>query len=139
MKKTTIMQCGNKNHKKLDNLFTLSLSNNDVYGGVIDYIFFRVLNLEPIEYFNLTEQLFEEEFTDNDIDLCQKNYFDFEKKNNFSDKIKDDIEEVINFIRKKALDEKIIKEIIKNKYIEASYKYDAKYILKKIIKFYREK
>lgn len=123
----------------LDNLITLSRSNNDIYDGVNDYIFFRVLNLEPVEYFNLTEQEFQEPFKDWETDLYQVNFFNFENKNNFSEKIKNDIEEIIKYIRRKALKNHLIKEVFKDKYIEASIEYDADYISTQIMKYYREK
>ena len=34
---------GNKCHNKLDNLITLSRSNNDEYDSVMDYLFYVVL------------------------------------------------------------------------------------------------
>ena len=123
----------------LDNLITLSRSNNDIYDGVNDYIFFRVLNLEPVEYFNLTEQEFQEPFKDWETDLYQVNFFNFENKNNFSEKIKNDIEEIVKYIRRKALKNHLIKEVFKDKYIEASIEYDADYISTQIMKYYREK
>lgn len=139
MKRNIVVSVGNKNHELLDNIITLTLSNNDIYGGVADYIFFRVLNLEPVEYFNLTEQEFKEPFKEWEIDMYQRYYHNFEEKNNFSDKIKNDIEDIVLHIRRKSLKNKIIKEIFKGKYIEASLKYDAKYIFKEIIKYYKEK
>ena len=107
--------------------------------AVHDYIFFRVLNIEPVEYFNLTEQEFQVPFKEWEIELYQRNFFNFETKNNFSEKIKEDIEDIVKFIRRKALKLKIIKEIFKGKYIEASIDYNAKFIEKQVIKYYKEK
>lgn len=124
----------------LDNLITLSRSNNDIYDGVNDYIFFRVLNVEPIEYFNLTKRYeTDKEYYEWEIEMYQANFFNFENKNNFSEKIKNDIEEIIKYIRRKAIKNKLIKEVFKDKYIEASIGYDDNYISTQIMKYYREK
>lgn len=139
MRHRRVDSVGNSNHPLLDNIWTLINSNNDIYDGVADYIFFRVLNLEPIEYFNLTEQQFEEEFTDEEIEELQENFFNFQTKNNFSKKIKNDIKEIIEYIRKKAIESNVIKEVLEEKYIEASLVYNAKYIKTQIIKYYFNK
>lgn len=124
----------------LDNLITLSRSNNDIYDGVNDYIFFRVLNVEPIEYFNLTKRYDpDKEYYEWEIEMYQANFFNFENKNNFSEKIKNDIEEIIKYIRRKAVKNNLIKEVFKNKYIENSIGYDDNYISTQIMKYYREK
>ena len=124
----------------LDNLVTLSRSNNDIYDGVNDYIFFRVLNLEPVEYFNLTKRYDpDKEYYEWEIEMYQANFFNFENKNNFSEKIKNDIEEIIKYIRRKAIKNNLIKEVFKNKYIENSIGYDDNYISTQIMKYYREK
>lgn len=124
----------------LDNLITLSRSNNDIYDGVNDYIFFRVLNVEPIEYFNLTKRYDpDKEYYEWEIEMYQANFFNFENKNNFSEKIKNDIEEIIKYIRRKAIKNNLIKEVFKNKYIENSIGYDDNYISTQIMKYYREK
>lgn len=139
MSRRKIESVGNSNHELLDNVWTLISSNNDIYDGVADYIFFKALNTEPIEYFNLTEQKFAEDFTDKEIDEYQQNFLDFENKNNFSKKIKHDISEIVKYVREEAKKENVIKKVINNKYIEASLIYNAKYIKTKIIKFYRKK
>lgn len=124
----------------LDNLITLSRSNNDIYDGVNDYIYFRVLNVEPIEYFNLTKRYDpDKEYYEWEIEMYQANFFNFENKNNFSEKIKNDIEEIIKYIRRKAIKNNLIKEVFKNKYIENSIGYDDNYISTQIMKYYREK
>lgn len=136
--KTAIVSVGNGNHNMIDNIYTLSRSNNDIYDGVADYIF-RVLNLEPVEYFNLTEAEFKEPFKEWEMDLYQRDFINFEVKNNFSEKIKQDIEDIVLFIRRKAIKRKIIKEVFKDKYIESSIDYNAKFIEKQIIKYYKER
>lgn len=124
----------------LDNLITLSKSNNDIYDGINDYIYFRVLNVEPVEYFNLTKRYeADKEYYEWEIEMYQSNFFNFENKNNFSEKIKKDIEEIVKYIRKKALKNHLIKEVFEDKYIEASIEYDADYISIQIMKYYREK
>lgn len=137
--KTAIVSAGNGNHKMIDNLFTLSRSNSDIYDGIVSYMFFKILNLEPVEYFNLTESKFQNPFKEWEIELYQKDYINFREKNNFSEKIIEDIEIISSFIRRKALKENVIKEVFKNKYIEASIDFGAKYIEKQIIKYYKEK
>lgn len=133
------MSVGNGNHEMLDNLITLSKSNNDIYDGINDYIYFRVLNVEPVEYFNLTERYLNKEYYEWEIEAYQNDFFNYENKNNFSEKIKNDIEEIVKYIRRKALKNNLIKEVIKNKYIEASNDFNSDYITKKIIKYYKEK
>lgn len=137
--KTAIVSAGNGNNNMIDNLFTLSRSNSDIYDGIISYMFFKILNLEPIEYFNLTESKFQLPFKEWEIDSYQRDYINFREKNNFSEKIIEDIENISIFIREKALKEHMIKETFKNKYIEASIVFGAKYIEQQIIKYYKEK
>lgn len=137
---SSIVTVGNKNHNDLDNILTLSISNNDIYCGCVDYLFFKVLNLEPIEYFNLTNMEFLDPITDSEIDYYQKTYLLFKEKNHFSEKITSDLKELELYIREKALEENVIKEsIIKNKYIESAYSYNSEYLFSKILKFYSEK
>lgn len=138
--KRAVVSVGNGNHEMLDNLITLSKSNNDIYDGINDYIYFRVLNVEPVEYFNLTKRYeVDKEYYEWEIEMYQNDFFNYENKNNFSEKIKNDIEEIVKYIRRKALKNNLIKEVIKNKYIENSNDFNSDYITKKIIKYYKEK
>lgn len=138
--KRAVVSVGNGNHEMLDNLITLSKSNNDIYDGINDYIYFRVLNVEPIEYFNLTKRYdVDKEYYEWEIEMYQNDFFNYENKNNFSEKIKNDIEEIVKYIRRKALKNNLIKEVLKDKYIENSNTFNSDYITKKIIKYYKEK
>ena len=67
---------GNKCHNKLDNLITLSRSNNDEYDSVMDYLFYVVLNLTPEQYLNSIE-LTDYEPDENEIKILNKNFFNY--------------------------------------------------------------
>lgn len=132
-----IVRVGNKNHTYLDNVYTLMKSNNDVYSGCADYLFFKILNLEPVEYFNLCNMTVSEE----EIEYYQKDYENFKTKNKFSKKIINDLHEIEKYIRTKAIEENVIHKILDDKYMENSNNcnYNSEYISIKILKYYRNK
>ena len=49
LKKIKVVFVGNKCHKDLENVFTLSRSNLDEYDGILEYIFYLVIDKEPIQ------------------------------------------------------------------------------------------
>lgn len=126
---------GNKCHNKLDNLITLSRSNNDEYDSVMDYLFYVVLNLTPEQYLNSIE-LIDYEPDENEIKILNKNFFNYKEKVKLSSELNEQLNKMVDYIRKKALFEKRI-EKIGNKYIPNEY-YNMYYLQKKMFLFYKE-
>ena len=126
---------GNKCHNKLDNLITLSRSNNDEYDSVMDYLFYVVLNLTPEQYLNSIE-LTDYEPDENEIKILNKNFFNYKEKVKLSSELNEQLNKMVDYIRKKALIEKRI-EKIGNKYIPNEY-YNMYYLQKKMFLFYKE-
>lgn len=126
---------GNKCHNKLDNLITLSSSNNDEYDSVMDYLFYVVLNLTPEQYLNSIE-LTDYEPDENEIKILNKNFFNYKEKVKLSSELNEQLNKMVDYIRKKALFEKRI-EKIGNKYIPNEY-YNMYYLQKKMFLFYKE-
>ena len=126
---------GNKCHNKLDNLITLSRSNNDEYDSVMDYLFYIVLNLTPEQYLNSIE-LTDYEPDENEIKILNKNFFNYKEKVKLSSELNEQLNKMVDYIRKKALFEKRI-EKIGNKYIPNEY-YNMYYLQKKMFLFYKE-
>lgn len=126
---------GNKCHNKLDNLITLSRSNNDEYDSVMDYLFYVVLNLTPEQYLNSIE-LTDYEPDENEIKILNKNFFNYKEKVKLSSELNEQLNKMVDYIREKALFEKRI-EKIGNKYIPNEY-YNMYYLQKKMFLFYKE-
>jgi len=126
---------GNKCHNKLDNLITLSRSNNDEYDSVMDYLFYIVLNLTPEQYLNSIE-LTDYEPDENEIKILNKNFFNYKEKVKLSSELNEQLNKMVDYIREKALSEKRI-EKIGNKYIPNEY-YNMYYLQKKMFLFYKE-
>ena len=126
---------GNKCHNKLDNLITLSRSNNDEYDSVMDYLFYVVLNLTPEQYLNSIE-LTDYEPDENEIKILNKNFFNYKEKVKLSSELNEQLNKMVDYIREKALSEKRI-EKIGNKYIPDEY-YNMYYLQKKMFLFYKE-
>lgn len=126
---------GNKCHNKLDNLITLSRSNNDEYDSVMDYLFYVVLNLTPEQYLNSIE-LNDYEPDDDEIKILNKNFFNYKEKVKLSSELNEQLNRMVDYIREKALSEKRI-EKIGNKYIPNEY-YNMYYLQKKMFLFYKE-
>ena len=126
---------GNKCHNKLDNLITLARSNNDEYDSVMDYLFYVVLNLTPEQYLNSIE-LTDYEPDENEIKILNKNFFNYKEKVKLSSELNEQLNKMVDYIRKKALSEKRI-EKIGNKYIPNEY-YNMYYLQKKMFLFYKE-
>lgn len=126
---------GNKCHNKLDNLITLSRSNNDEYDSVMDYLFYVVLNLTPEQYLNSIE-LTNYKPDENEIKILNKNFFNYKEKVKLSSELNEQLNKMVDYIREKALFEKRI-EKIGNKYIPNEY-YNMYYLQKKMFLFYKE-
>ena len=126
---------GNKCHNKLDNLITLSRSNNDEYDSVMDYLFYVVLNLTPEQYLNSIE-LNDYEPDDDEIKILNKNFFNYKEKVKLSSELNEQLNRMVDYIREKAVFEKRI-EKIGNKYIPNEY-YNMYYLQKKMFLFYKE-
>ena len=126
---------GNKCHNKLDNLITLSRSNNDEYDSVMYYLFYVVLNLTPEQYLNSIELTYYEP-DENEIKILNKNFFNYKEKVKLSSELNEQLNKMVDYIRKKALSEKRI-EKIGNKYIPNEY-YNMYYLQKKMFLFYKE-
>lgn len=126
---------GNKCHNKLDNLITLSRSNNDEYDSVMDYLFYVVLNLTPEQYLNSIE-LNDYKPDDDEIKILNKNFFNYKEKVKLSSELNEQLNRMVDYIREKALFEKRI-EKIGNKYIPNEY-YNMYYLQKKMFLFYKE-
>lgn len=126
---------GNKCYNKLDNLITLSRSNNDEYDSVMDYLFYVVLNLTPEQYLNSIE-LNDYEPDDDEIKILNKNFFNYKEKVKLSSELNEQLNRMVDYIREKALFEKRI-EKIGNKYIPNEY-YNMYYLQKKMFLFYKE-
>lgn len=137
-KKKKVIPVGTNVHSFLDNVITLYRSSNDTFTGALDYIFFKVLNCDPEQYYNLTDS---EEISKDEIKEMQEEYENYEKKHckEVSKTLERELNEVILYIREKALKENVIKEFSNDKYEEINYSYTFEYLLKKLMDFYKEK
>ncbi|MGL4452471.1 MAG: hypothetical protein ACRCTZ_15000 [Sarcina sp.] len=137
--KKKVTPIGANAHMGVDNIITLYRSSNDIFNGVLDYIFFKVLNLEPVEYFNVKEFEFEPE--EKEIEEIQSDYLNYELKykKEISKSLEKDIEEVVLYIRKKALEDKKIYKFTNDKYLEDEISYSFEYVIKKIMDYYKER
>lgn len=120
--------------KNIDNLFLLIYSTSDVFNGLISYLYFKILNMTPEEYFNIENE--DKFYSNEEIEQEQEDFFKYEKFN-FSKTIDKDIKEVVEYIRKDAIKNKILKKISNYYLIEDYDKYNSDYILKKIYNFYK--
>ncbi|MGL5717869.1 hypothetical protein [Cetobacterium sp.] len=136
-KKRALFSVGFNNHIFFDNAITLTRSSNDIFDGTLDYIYFKVLGCDPVMYFNLIE---EEELTEEEKNEYQFYFEEYEKKHkilmnkNFCEELK----ELIFYLRDISLEENMIKPEL-GYYIPNSNRFSLKYIMIKILKFYRGK
>ncbi|CAL7879309.1 hypothetical protein [Fusobacterium necrophorum] len=139
-KRSQIVYIDGKNGLPFDNIFTLIRSNKDELLGLAEILFYSIINTDPITYYNMVKN----DLTEEEIDECcndYKNYLDYYK--NLKKYTKEEVDDVIKFIRNEAINEQAIvvfcrvsdKEVI----YEPQYKFDMKYIAKKILKYYNEK
>lgn len=136
-KKRSLFSVGFNNHMFFDNAITLTRSSNDIFDGTLDYIYFKVLGCDPIIYFNLIE---EEELTDEEKDEYQFYFKEYEDKHKILMNLKfcDELKELIIFLRDTALEEKMIRPEL-GFYVPNSNRFSLKYIMIKILKYYRGK
>lgn len=129
-----IISVGVNVHNKIDNLITLISSTADVFDGTLSFLFFKVLNLEPVMYFNTLTNSY---MTPKEENQCQFNYKQFEAFK-FNDVIHKEIEEAIIFIRNEALSKKYI-EKKGSVYFVIKDAYNAEWIMKTLYKMNRQK
>lgn len=136
-KKRNLFSVGFNNHMSFDNVLTLTRSSNDIFDGTLDYIYFKILGCDPITYFNLIE---EEELTLEEKEEYQFYFDEYEKKHKIlmSEEFCEELKKLILFLRDTALEEKMIKPEL-GFYISNSNGFSLKYIMIKILKFYRGK
>lgn len=129
-----VVSVGVNVHNKIDNLITLISSTSDVFDGLLSFLFFKVLNLEPIMYFNTLES---NSMTPKEENQCQNNFKRFEEFK-FNDIIHKEIEEAIVFVRTEALTKKYI-EKKGSVYFVINDSYNAEWIMKVLYKMNRKK
>lgn len=135
-KKIKVVFVGNKCHKDLENVFTLSRSNLDEYDGILEYIFYLVIDKEPIQYFNCVE--LPDDFVEEDIDEAQYSYDSYRDKIKLSPTIHSEMLEIVSYIRREALKDKRI-EVKNGSLFPIGDLYTMKYVRNKLIKFYKER
>jgi RIO-like serine/threonine protein kinase len=135
--KSKIISIGTNADFGIDNIITLYRSSNDVFYGVLDYMFYKVLNCDPSEHNNLTELPFE--YNEDELEEMIFNFEQYELKHDkeISKVLKKDIEKCIIYIRKKALKDGIIEEYIKSKYVEVKESYTLEYLIVQIMNYYK--
>ena len=120
--------------ENIDNLFLLIYSTSDVFNGLTSYLYFKILNMTPKEYFNLEDE--NNFFSKEEIEEENKDFLKYEEFK-FSKTINEDIKKVIEYIRNDAINNNILKKM-SNYYFIINYdKYDSEYIIKKIYNFYK--
>lgn len=138
-KRNQIVYVDGKNGLPFDNIFTLIRSNKDELLGLAEILFYSIINTTPCEYYNIVEN----DLTEEEIDECcndYQNYLDYYQ--NLKKHTKEEVNDVVKFIRKEAIEEQAIvvfcrisdKEVI----YEPQYKFDMNYIAKKILKYYNK-
>ena len=135
-KKIKVIFVGNKCHKDLENVFTLSRSNLDEYDGILEYIFYLVIDKDPIQYFNCVE--LPDDFVEEDIDDAQYSYDSYRDKIKLSPTIHSEMLEIVSYIRREALKAKRI-EVKNCSLFPIGDLYTMKYVRNKLIKFYKER
>ena len=122
--------------KNIDNLFLLISSTSDVFNGLISYLYFKILNMTPKEYFNLENE--DGFYTKEEIKVENLEYLKYEEFN-FNKTIEQDIKDIISYIREDAVKNNILKKISNYYFVENHDKYDSSYIIKKIYNYYKER
>ena len=72
--------------ENIDNLFLLIYSTSDVFNGLISYLYFKILNMTPKEYFNLEDEnnfFSKEEIEEENKDFLKYEEFKFSKTINY--------------------------------------------------------
>ena len=120
----------------INNLITLFNGNNDVYDGILSYIYFRVLNMNPIEYFNIEDE--DEIYSESERQSIQEEFEKFGKLE-LTQEIKEEMEEIIVLVREKALKEKVLSKFGEYCLIEKHNQFQCDYIIKEIFRYYNLK
>ena len=120
-------------HDKVDNLITLYRSNNDLHIGVIDYLYFAILNCTPVEFYNLNEVAEEE-----DIDFLQEQFTKYDE-GFLNETLKEQSCEFVKKIRECALNEGVItKSTISPCMFHPNVAlFDGGYIVEKLFLYYK--
>lgn len=121
----------NVNLKYIDNLLNLIIET-DVYDGLINFLFFEIIDIEPIDYCRKYEY---GEYTEDEIKFFSEDHKRF-KNYKFNKTITEEIKEVTLFIRDYCIKNNIIS---KNFSILNKAKYSGELIMKSIYKFYNKK
>lgn len=138
-KRNTIVYVDGKNGRPFDNIFTLIRSNKDELLGLAEIMFYSVIGTTPCSYYNIVDNdLTEEEIEEACNDY--QNYLDYYA--NLKKYTKEEVDKVICYIREEAIRDNAIKMFcrVSNKEViyEPGYKFDMKYIARKILKYYDE-
>lgn len=136
-KKRNLFSVGFNNNIAFDNVLTLARSSNDIFDGTLDYIYFKILGCDPSTYFNLIE---EEELTEEEKDQYQFYFEEYEKKHKIliNEEFCHELKNLVFFLRDVALEEKMIRAEL-GYYVPNSNSFSLKYIMVKILKYYRGK
>ncbi|MGL4989499.1 MAG: hypothetical protein ACRCX2_09445 [Paraclostridium sp.] len=137
-KKSKIIPIGTNADYAVDNIITLHRSSNDVFEGVIDYMFYKIINCTPIECINISK--YEFEYPEEELNEMEENFkqYDLKYDKEISKTLKKQIDTAIILIREIALAEEVIEEVVKGKYCEVGNSFNQLYIIGKIIELYKE-
>ncbi|MGL6132427.1 MAG: hypothetical protein ACRCZ9_12515, partial [Fusobacteriaceae bacterium] len=126
--KSKVVPVGTNCDYGIDNIITLYRSSNDVFYGVIDYLFYRVLGCTPIEHLNINDYGFDyDDATLNDIEENHKEYcLKYDKE--ISEPLKDQIDKAVLIVRHTALEEGVIKKFDSKRYCEVGNQYTLIYV-----------
>jgi hypothetical protein len=138
VKRGKVFAIGINAHNYIDNIITLIRSSNDLYDGALDYIFYKVLNLDPIGYYNMSG---DEEFDEHEIDEFQRSFEKYDEKfeTETNAVLSKDIKEFIVFLREEALKAEMIEPVYGKYYLDVKYSFSYDFIIKKIFEFYRRR
>ncbi|MGL6098845.1 MAG: hypothetical protein ACRC0G_04370 [Fusobacteriaceae bacterium] len=137
-KKSKISPIGTNCDFGVDNIITLGRSSNDVFDGVFDYLFYKVIGCSPVEHINTTDYDFV--YDDDSLEEMDKNYYEYDSKydKEISKTLKKQIDESIRIIRYQSLKDDVIEEFAKGRYRLKGNRYSLMYIIGIVIKAYRE-
>jgi hypothetical protein len=122
-------------HRDVDNLITLYRSNSDLHLGLVDYLYFKILNCSPVEYYNISDAEFIE---DNELNFMQEQFEKYE--GTFLNKtLSNENEEFVEILREESIRGGFIKkcEFSPDKFVESSARFDSSFIVKNLLLYYR--
>lgn len=127
-------------HENCDNLITLSRSSSDLHLGLLDYLFYKILNCDPDLYFdNESENIFNlSDISESERKTLQNEYLKYESEP-LNKSLKKEIKDFVIEIREKSIKKNLIRKSFGCSYIEKSLSFGAEFILKELIKFYKKK